>query len=265
MSGLIHVNPETGETGYCKAKKGGCPFGGESGTENHFDDNESARIYAEKLMEEKYSVQSSLTHRKSSNDKKSYPILKTSYTGFPTPPWIEQNEFEARTDPSRNDDSYDPLLYMKSLELQRWEENKDFDPKGNEEYDENETLEHDFADSDGNFKYTPYFKADFVIPYGKAIDLDHYGAFSPDRNNPNQKPKITLEEDGIHLSLSVTTSSDDTSEVAILSDPQDESESYDFEERDYREGVLEDTENKHFNKFERNGSKWFVAFVDEEN
>lgn len=50
----IHVNTNTGETGTCRAKKGQCPFGGESGTENHYDTREEAVAAAEKHMESVY-------------------------------------------------------------------------------------------------------------------------------------------------------------------------------------------------------------------
>ena len=38
----FHVNPESGQVGACRAAKGNCPFGGESGTENHYDDKQEA-------------------------------------------------------------------------------------------------------------------------------------------------------------------------------------------------------------------------------
>lgn len=49
-----HVNTNTGEVSVCKAKKGGCPFGGESGTDNHYATNEEARAGSERLMEATY-------------------------------------------------------------------------------------------------------------------------------------------------------------------------------------------------------------------
>lgn len=49
-----HVNTNTGEVSVCKAKKGGCPFGGESGTDNHYGTQEEARAGSEKLMEATY-------------------------------------------------------------------------------------------------------------------------------------------------------------------------------------------------------------------
>lgn len=41
-----HVNKE-GQTGKCGAQKGGCPFGGESGQENHFSTEQEARDFYE--------------------------------------------------------------------------------------------------------------------------------------------------------------------------------------------------------------------------
>ena len=46
--GSVHVNPETGKTGKCRAHKEPCPFGGESGTDNHYDTFEEARAAYEK-------------------------------------------------------------------------------------------------------------------------------------------------------------------------------------------------------------------------
>lgn len=51
-----HVNTNTGEVSLCKAKKGGCPFGGESGTDNHYSTPEEARTGSEKLMEATYAT-----------------------------------------------------------------------------------------------------------------------------------------------------------------------------------------------------------------
>lgn len=50
----IHVNTNTGDTGVCKATKGGCPFGGDSGEENHYDTREEAMAASEKMMADKY-------------------------------------------------------------------------------------------------------------------------------------------------------------------------------------------------------------------
>lgn len=49
-----HINTNTGEVSRCKAQKGGCPFGGESGSDNHFSTPEEARAGAEKLMAATY-------------------------------------------------------------------------------------------------------------------------------------------------------------------------------------------------------------------
>lgn len=52
---VYHVNPNTGDTGKCRAKHS-CPFGGDSGTENHFDSAADASTHAEKIMAEKHST-----------------------------------------------------------------------------------------------------------------------------------------------------------------------------------------------------------------
>lgn len=51
-----HVNPNTGNSSVCKAAIKGCPFGGESGQENHYSTAEEASAAAEKLMKESYSA-----------------------------------------------------------------------------------------------------------------------------------------------------------------------------------------------------------------
>lgn len=48
-----HVNPNTGNSGTCKAAKGKCPFGTE---EQHYSSPEAAGQAAEKLMSEQYSA-----------------------------------------------------------------------------------------------------------------------------------------------------------------------------------------------------------------
>jgi len=50
----IHVNTNSGEVGACKATKGNCPFGGESGEDNHYATREEATAASEKFMEDKY-------------------------------------------------------------------------------------------------------------------------------------------------------------------------------------------------------------------
>lgn len=62
-----HVNPETGDTNKCDAKNK-CPFGGESGVDNHFDKKSDAKAFAEKLMNEKHEVVS--TTKNTSTDSK---------------------------------------------------------------------------------------------------------------------------------------------------------------------------------------------------
>ena len=51
-----HVNPNTGNASICKASKASCPFGGESGEENHYSSAQEATAAAEKLMAEQYSA-----------------------------------------------------------------------------------------------------------------------------------------------------------------------------------------------------------------
>lgn len=60
----FHVNTETGNTGICKAESGSCPFGGESGDENHYSDPVEAIQAAEKLMKEKHSTVDTLQKKK---------------------------------------------------------------------------------------------------------------------------------------------------------------------------------------------------------
>lgn len=54
MSTQFHVSDKNGEAGPCNAGKGtnprGCPFGGTSGTDNHFDTIEEARAYGEQKL-----------------------------------------------------------------------------------------------------------------------------------------------------------------------------------------------------------------------
>lgn len=50
----IHVNTDTGNTGVCKASKEACPFGGDSGEENHYATREEAVAASEKMMSDKY-------------------------------------------------------------------------------------------------------------------------------------------------------------------------------------------------------------------
>lgn len=56
----FHVNTNTGEVGTCKAspnpKPGskGCPFGGDSGTDNHYGNREEAVAASEQFLDKKY-------------------------------------------------------------------------------------------------------------------------------------------------------------------------------------------------------------------
>lgn len=51
----FHINKH-GVPAPCKATKGNCPFGGESGSENHFDTVEDAQAYADKVNEANHSL-----------------------------------------------------------------------------------------------------------------------------------------------------------------------------------------------------------------
>lgn len=61
----FHVNPETGSVSRCRAVNGGCPFGGESGTENHFESIQEAKSTFENSMKDSILK----THSKQSNSK----------------------------------------------------------------------------------------------------------------------------------------------------------------------------------------------------
>lgn len=54
----FHVNTQTGNTGECDAGQGanarGCPFGGQSGTDNHFDSLSDAEAFRDGLMIKKH-------------------------------------------------------------------------------------------------------------------------------------------------------------------------------------------------------------------
>lgn len=78
MTGKHHVNPETGQSGKCGAGTGakarGCPFGGESGTENHYETEQEANAAAQVVLQEKYG-------ELPSGMKKSDPAPKVEETG----------------------------------------------------------------------------------------------------------------------------------------------------------------------------------------
>lgn len=48
-----HINNH-GVPAPCRAKKGNCPYGGSDGTENHFNTEEEAQVYAKKILEGEY-------------------------------------------------------------------------------------------------------------------------------------------------------------------------------------------------------------------
>lgn len=60
---MFHVNSETGKTGVCSAKKGHCPYGGETGLDNHFQTRKAARTAAEKMLEDKHGATSSISSK----------------------------------------------------------------------------------------------------------------------------------------------------------------------------------------------------------
>ena len=51
---MFHVNTETGETGRCRAQKEKCPYGGETGFDNHFETKKAAQKAAERFMDNQY-------------------------------------------------------------------------------------------------------------------------------------------------------------------------------------------------------------------
>ena len=51
----FHINKH-GVPAPCRAKKGNCPLGGDSGTENHFDNVEDAQRHADEMFKEKYGL-----------------------------------------------------------------------------------------------------------------------------------------------------------------------------------------------------------------
>lgn len=51
---MYHINPQTKAVGHCGAQQGNCPFGGESGSEDHFENQEVAYREAERQLSEEY-------------------------------------------------------------------------------------------------------------------------------------------------------------------------------------------------------------------
>lgn len=75
-----HVNVNTGQVGRCGARKGNCPYGGESGGDNHYDSEVEALKAAQDVLTEKYgrfgSVErKSSTRRKGSIKEKIVPAV----------------------------------------------------------------------------------------------------------------------------------------------------------------------------------------------
>lgn len=69
MSNLYHINPETGRVNICRATKQKCPYGGETGQENHFSTKEEAKHHNEKILSEIYSNTTSLRKTKNSKNR----------------------------------------------------------------------------------------------------------------------------------------------------------------------------------------------------
>lgn len=65
---MYHINSK-GAPAVCRATKGNCPFGGESGEDNHFDSLEEAQNEADKAHESEFGLLSINT-----NGETSYPI-----------------------------------------------------------------------------------------------------------------------------------------------------------------------------------------------
>lgn len=66
MADKFHVN-DFDQVGKCKAGKGNCPFGGETGDENHFTTHEEAEHHAEKRLSKRYALVNTLYKSKSAN------------------------------------------------------------------------------------------------------------------------------------------------------------------------------------------------------
>lgn len=54
MSRRYHINPELGTPSICRAEHGNCPYGGASGSENHFDTYSEAQKYSQEIFEKTY-------------------------------------------------------------------------------------------------------------------------------------------------------------------------------------------------------------------
>ena len=53
---MYHINPDTGVPSLCRANKGQCPYGGESGKLNHFDTFSEAQEHSQGIFEQRYNV-----------------------------------------------------------------------------------------------------------------------------------------------------------------------------------------------------------------
>lgn len=81
----IHVNTNTGDIGSCKAKRGRCPFGGDSGLDNHYATHEEAVVAAEQYMNQHYG---DVVHKPFRRSDEGQNNVKTT-TRAPSPAPIE--------------------------------------------------------------------------------------------------------------------------------------------------------------------------------
>lgn len=56
MSRRYHINPHTGVPSICRAEVGNCPYGGLSGSENHFGTYSEAQQRSQEIFEQTYSI-----------------------------------------------------------------------------------------------------------------------------------------------------------------------------------------------------------------
>lgn len=56
MSRRYHINPKTGVPSICRAEKGNCPYGGETGEENHFATYSEAQKRSQEIFKESYQI-----------------------------------------------------------------------------------------------------------------------------------------------------------------------------------------------------------------
>lgn len=69
MANKYHINENTGRVNICRATgKRGCPFGGESGVEDHFSSKEEALAQKEKIIKKRLNVEHNLTKLSKTSD-----------------------------------------------------------------------------------------------------------------------------------------------------------------------------------------------------